>query len=154
MPRPFLATRQEAMRSIQQNAMCRTFVSLSLSAILLASAAATARAQAMQDHQYGSAEIEAGSRLYAGQCSICHGANGDGVTGVDLRRGQFKRAVGDEDLARVIADGVPAAGMPPFKFQASETSSVIAFIRAGFDTSGVAVKVGNASRGAALFGGK
>src|SRR5258708_7841139 len=52
-----------------------------------------------QDHpgQYGAQDIEAGSRLYAGQCTLCHGPNGDLVLGADLRRGLFRRSVSDED---------------------------------------------------------
>jgi putative heme-binding domain-containing protein len=109
-----------------------------------------------QDHpgQYSAAEIETGSRLYAGQCALCHGTTGDTVAGVDLRRGQFRRAVSDEDIARVIATGVPGAGMPAFKFQPTEVDGLIAFIRAGFDVSGTAVKVGHAGRGQAVYEGK
>jgi putative heme-binding domain-containing protein len=109
-----------------------------------------------QDHpgQYSAGEIEAGSRLYAGQCALCHGPNGDLVAAVDLRRGRFRRAVSDEDLGRVIAAGVPEAGMPGFTLQPSEVNGLIAFIRAGFDISGAAVKVGHAGRGQALFDGK
>lgn len=116
--------------------------------------AGTAAAQPAQDHQYTSADIEAGSRLYANQCTLCHGPNGDGINGVDLRRGVFRRVVSDDDLGKVITDGVSAAGMPGFKFQAAELTSVIAFIRAGFDPSGTAVKVGDPSRGRTLFAGK
>lgn len=107
-----------------------------------------------QDHQYTSADIEAGSRLYVNQCALCHGANGDGVQGVDLRRGVFRRSVSDEDLARVITTGIAATGMPAFKFQPAEVTAVLAFIRAGFDPAGTAVKVGNPAKGAALFAGK
>lgn len=109
-----------------------------------------------QDHpgQYSAADIETGSRLYSGQCALCHGTTGDTVAGVDLRRGQFRRAISDEDIARVIATGVPAAGMPAFKFQPPEVDGLIAFIRAGFDVSGVAVKVGHAGRGQAVYDGK
>ncbi len=112
-----------------------------------------ARAQTA-DHQYSTADIEAGARLYSGQCALCHAANGDGVDGVDLRRGRFRTAVSDEDLGNVITTGVATAGMPGFRFQPSELTAVIAFIRAGFDTSGVAVKVGNPQRGRALYDGK
>ena len=107
-----------------------------------------------QDHQYSTADIEAGSRLYAGQCSLCHGPNGDSVNGVDLRRGQFRRSVSDEDLAKVIVGGLPDAGMPGFRLQPSEVNTLVAFIRAGFDVSGVAVKVGNPGRGQTLFSAK
>src|SRR4029079_10712133 len=60
----------------------------------------------------------------------------------------------DEDLARVITTGVAGTAMPPFSLQAPEVNSVIAFIRAGFDPAGTAVKVGNAARGRQVFEGK
>jgi mono/diheme cytochrome c family protein len=44
-----------------------------------------------QDHTYSSADIEAGVRLYAADCALCHGPNGDMVNGVDLRRGRCRR---------------------------------------------------------------
>jgi putative heme-binding domain-containing protein len=115
-----------------------------------------AASAAAQDHpgQYSAVDIETGSRLYAGQCTLCHGPNGDAVAGADLRRGQFRRSVSDEDLARVIATGIPDAGMPGFKLQPSEVDGLVAFIRAGFDLTGTAVKVGHVGRGQAIFEGK
>lgn len=108
---------------------------------------------AAQDHTYSSADIATGVRLYGAQCQLCHGATGDTVAGVNLRLARFKRAVTDDDLAAVIAQGVPPA-MPSFKLSADDTRGLIAFIRAGFDPSGTAVKVGNVDRGRALFTGK
>lgn len=122
--------------------------------LLLASGAHRLAAQApAQDHpgQYSAIDIETGSRLYAGQCVLCHGPNGDVVAGVDLRRGQFRRAASDEDLARVITRGLPEAGMPGFKLQPSEVDGLVAFIRAGFDVSGTAVRVGHVGRGQEIF---
>jgi putative heme-binding domain-containing protein len=130
---------------------------LGFALVLLASDGERLAAQATaQDHpgQYSAMDIETGSRLYAGQCVLCHGPNGDVVAGVDLRRGQFRRAVSDEDLARVIARGLPEAGMPGFKLQPSELDGLVAFIRAGFDVSGTAVKVGHVGRGQEIFEGK
>jgi putative heme-binding domain-containing protein len=123
--------------------------------LVLAALAMPARPAAQTaDHQYSTADIEAGARIYANQCTLCHGPNGDGVDGVDLRRGRFRTAVSDEDLSNVITTGVAAAGMPGFRFQPREMTAVIAYIRAGFDVSGVAVKVGNPARGRTLFTGK
>jgi putative heme-binding domain-containing protein len=108
-----------------------------------------------QDHgQYSRADVEAGQRLYGPQCQICHGATGDGVPGIDLKLGRFRRSSSDEDLARVITAGVPGTGMPPFVLQPAELVGVIAFIRAGFDPASAAVRVGDAVRGRALFEGK
>src|SRR5687768_13962830 len=117
---------------------------------------ASAGAQlAIQDHpgQYSQADIDAGSRVYGAQCAQCHGANGDMVTGIDLRRGLFRRSSSDDDLARVITNGVPGAGMPPFTLQPPELAGVIAYIRAGFDRTST-VKIGSATRGRVLFDGK
>jgi putative heme-binding domain-containing protein len=120
------------------------------------SAAIVAAQQNPQEHpgQYTQADIEAGARLYSSQCQQCHGLNGDQITGIDLRRGQFRRSTSDEDLAKVITTGVPGTAMPPFSLRPPEVNSVIAFIRAGLDPAGPAVKVGNAGRGRQLFEGK
>jgi putative heme-binding domain-containing protein len=115
------------------------------------------RAQAIvQDHpgQYNRADVENGSRLYAAQCAQCHGPTGETVPGVDLRRGQFRSAASDEDLARAITMGVPGTGMPPFALEPSELTGIIAFIRAGLDVAATAVRVGHAGRGRDLFDGK
>jgi cytochrome c oxidase cbb3-type subunit III len=106
-----------------------------------------------QDHTYSSTDVATGLRLYGAQCQLCHGATGDTVAGVNLRLARFKRAVTDDDLAQVIATGVPPA-MPSFALSADDTRGLVAFIRAGFDPTGTAVKVGNVTRGKALFAGK
>lgn len=123
-------------------------------AAMLIAASGRAAAQGTQDHTYAPQDIEAGSRVYTAQCALCHGVNGDTVSGIDLRRGKFRRAISDEDIAGVIATGVPTAGMPSFSLRTTEVTSLIAFIRAGFDPSGVAVKVGNVTRGQALYASK
>ncbi len=109
-----------------------------------------------QDHpgQYSAIDIETGSRLYAGQCAQCHGPNGDMVSGIDLRRGQFRRPLSDDDLRRTISAGVPGTGMPPFNLQPTELDGLVAFIRVGLDVSGTPVKVGDAAHGQTLFEGK
>jgi len=108
-----------------------------------------------QDHgQYSRADVEAGQRLYGPQCQVCHGANGDGVPGIDLKLGRFRRASSDDDLARTITSGVPGTGMPAFVLRPEELVSIVAFIRAGFDPASASVRVGDAARGRTLFNGK
>jgi cytochrome c oxidase cbb3-type subunit III len=150
-------TRRRTPRRLRELTRISILFTALFAAVALAPAAGRLAAQGTpQDHpgQYSAGEIEAGSRLYAGQCVLCHGPSGDLVAAIDLRRGRFRRAVSDEDLGRVIVAGVPDAGMPGFTLQPAEVNGLIAFIRAGFDVSGAAVKVGNAGRGRALFEGK
>jgi putative heme-binding domain-containing protein len=131
-----------------------------LRAVLLASfglavLVAPAAAQLLTvDHpgQYTQEDIARGSLLYNAQCFACHGRDGDQISGVDLRRGSFRRAQSDEDLAQTITRGTPG-GMPPFKLDPAELTGIVAYIRAGFDAS-ASVKIGSAARGRALFDGK
>lgn len=136
----------------------RTFVRLGLlgfcAVAWLLPAAEQGHAQASGDHQYTSEDIEAGSRVYTSECALCHGANGDDVDGVNLRLGQFRSSVSDDDLRGVITTGLASARMPAFDLNSDELNGVIAYIRAGFDPSGVAVKVGDVARGQDLFEGQ
>lgn len=120
-------------------------------AVRLAAQNAPQNQQAQSNHFV----IETGARLYAGQCSACHGTNGDLINGVDLRAGKFLTVRTDEDLARVLATGRPAAGMPSFAvLHTDESRAIIAYIRSGFDATTDGVKIGDAARGAAVFEGK
>src|SRR4051812_17709396 len=107
----------------------------------------------LHDSQYSDADIAYGAKLYASKCVTCHGAQGDGIGGVNLRSGTFRNAVIDRDLERFIRAGSPA-GMPPFRLDNAEMAGIIAYLRNmnAFDTA--AVKAGDASRGRALFSGK
>lgn len=132
--------------------MLRTLLLAAGAAAVLA---APARAQAVtQDHpgQYSQEDIARGALLYSAQCSQCHGRDGDQVSGIDLRRGVFRRTASDEDLARVITSGT-TGGMPPFRLAPAELAGAVAYIRAGFDTS-ANVRVGDAGRGQIVFAGK
>jgi putative heme-binding domain-containing protein len=104
--------------------------------------------------EYAPADIAYGARLYDAQCTTCHGATGDGVGGVDLKSGKFRNAVTDQDLVRVITNGVPGTGMQAFRFDAAEVAGIIAYLRNmnAFDRG--SVKPGDAARGRATFDGK
>ncbi|MFM1897304.1 MAG: Cytochrome c oxidase subunit [Pseudomonadota bacterium] len=111
-------------------------------------------AQETGDHQYTSEAIQAGSRVYVQQCALCHGPQGETVDGINLRRGQFRTATSDDDLRRVISQGAAEGRMPAFNLRAEELEGVIAYIRAGFDPEGVAVRIGDPVLGKDLYNGK
>jgi len=126
-------------------------VGLLWSASLLVAAQNSTQAR---DAEYAPADIAYGARLYDAQCTTCHGANGDGVAGVDLRSGRFRNAVTDQDLTRVITTGIQGTGMLAFKFDSSEIAGIIAYLRNmnAFDRR--SMKAGDAGRGRTVFEGK
>ena len=122
---------------------------LIVAACLLVFAPASLRAQT-----YAQADIQYGARLYGQQCTVCHGATGDVVAGVDLRANRFKRSTSDYDLMAVIMTGVEGTGMPPFKFEPSELTAVIAYLRNMRDFDSKTTLIGDPARGKAVFEGK
>lgn len=116
----------------------------------------SAQGPTLQEHpeDYVRADIEYGARLYAEQCTACHGDNGDGVAGIDLRSGKFKNAVTDPQLRTVITNGFPNAGMPAFKFNNSELTGLVAFLRNMNSFDRGSAHGGNAGRGQTVLEGK
>jgi putative heme-binding domain-containing protein len=116
-----------------------------------------ARAQGPgQDHagQYAQSDIAYGAQLYAAQCATCHGSNGDQVGGVNLRSGQFRRAITDNEVMRLITTGIPGASMPAFRFVQAEQLAIVAYLRNMNSLDAGSVKLGNPARGRAVFEGK
>jgi putative heme-binding domain-containing protein len=95
-----------------------------------------------------------GKQLYTIHCLTCHGAEGDSIAGVNMRRGQFKRASSDDDLSRVILSGVPGTAMPPSNLSEASRAAIVAYIRSLHDAVIPARDSAGANRGKALFEGK
>jgi putative heme-binding domain-containing protein len=120
---------------------------------------AAAVAAAPQDHSYTQADIENGARLYQSSCAGCHGPNGDMVPGIELHRGQFRRATGDVDIMRIIQSGIPGTTMPPSSFSDAQAGSIVAYLRSVAPSSAagrgaVSVARGDAARGKTVYDGK
>jgi putative heme-binding domain-containing protein len=107
----------------------------------------------IHDAQYPDADIAYGLSIYTARCVTCHGPQGDGVGGIDLRSGTFRSASTDQELARFIRAG-SQAGMPAFALDNSDMAGIIAYLRNmnSFDTA--TVKAGDAARGRSVFEGK
>ncbi len=116
--------------------------------------AAAGDAQApLHDSQYSDADIAYGAALYAARCITCHGVQGDGIGGVNLRSGTFRNAVIDRDLERFIRAGSPA-GMPAFALDTGDMAGIIAYLRNMNAFDATAVKTGDAGHGQTIFTGK
>ena len=128
-------------------------------ALLLAPAACWA--QAIPNPFAGNAQAAAdGQKVFSLSCVPCHGKNGEGAQGQvegmrppDLTRGVFKAGKRDEDLFRVISDGVKGTEMPSFKsLGVDQIWRLVVFVRT---LSAVTpVLTGNPGAGEALFWSK
>jgi len=105
-------------------------------------------------HEYPATDVENGGRLFLASCAACHGPDGDSVADVDLGRGQFRRAVSDEDLVRIIRTGIPNTGMPPSNISEVNAGNIVAYLRTIAADSRSASAPGDPERGRAIFEGK
>ena len=136
----------------------RLMTAAGLSLLMLAgqlSARQAQQAPASDQHAgvYSSADIQAGSVVYGAQCSLCHGPTGDQISGVDLRSGRFRNATSDDDLRRVITNGLPGTSMPARPLDPAQLTAVIAFIRNMRDFNSASVTAGDVARGRSVFEG-
>ncbi len=107
-----------------------------------------------QEHtEYSAADAAAGARVYGAMCLSCHGTNGAGVGGIDLRRSPLPRAGTDAALRSVVITGFPASGMPAFRLDPDELRALVAFIRTGSDAGAkpATVALGDVDRGRLVF---
>ena len=104
-------------------------------------------------HEVTADDVREGEQLFVATCTGCHGAEGDGVFGVDLGRGQFRNSSTDDDLVRTIKNGLPGTAMPPSNFSDAQARTLVAYLRSRVSTP-LALVPGDADRGKALFEGK
>ena len=105
-------------------------------------------------HEYPATDVENGGRLFLASCAACHGPDGDGVAGVDLGRGQFRRATSDEDLVRIIRTGIPNTGMPPNNISEINAGNIVVYLRTIAAETRSTSAPGDPARGRAIFEGK
>ena len=109
---------------------------------------------AQQGRDTTQADVETGSRYYSNYCSGCHGADGNGMQGANLSRGTFRRAANDDELARIIINGLPGTPMPPAAFKPEQVTQIVAFLRAFPSIRAQRASSGDAGSGKQLFEGK
>lgn len=83
------------------------------------------------------AAIEAGSQIFATNCSPCHGNAGQGLIGPNLTDHYWIHGHRNTDLFEVITNGVVAKGMTPWGavLTPEQRAQVIAFIRSIQDSN-------------------
>jgi putative heme-binding domain-containing protein len=106
-----------------------------------------------QGHSDSLLTSEAGARLYSAYCSACHGAEGNGIPGVDFRSGKFRRASSDDDLMLIVLRGIPGTAMPPNNFSTSELRAIVGYLRS-IPGAHLEAIPGDAHRGQTIFEGR
>jgi len=114
---------------------------------------AAATSVSAQQHETA-ADVEDGGRAFRASCANCHGQDGDQVPGVDLGRGQFKRAQTDQDLVGIIQKGIPNTGMPATNMSPEQAARVVAYLRSVAASKRSGAVAGDALRGKAVVDGK
>jgi putative heme-binding domain-containing protein len=109
---------------------------------------------AQQGHDTTPADIEAGSRYYGNYCAGCHGADGRGMPGTNLSRGTFRRAATDDELMRIVINGIPGTAMPPAAFKTEQAAQIVAFLRAFPSSIANSTVSGDAAKGRQIFESK
>jgi putative heme-binding domain-containing protein len=107
-----------------------------------------------QQHGTDPVQLDTGARIYSSTCSACHGPDGDQVSGIELKKGQFRRASTDDELASVIQNGLPGTAMPPNNIYSGNLVALVAYLHAMRDFKTKKVTLGDARNGRALFDGK
>jgi cytochrome c oxidase cbb3-type subunit III len=105
-------------------------------------------------HSFTPIDVEDGGRLYRANCSICHGAQGDGIAGIDLGHGKFRRAKDDDDIAAIIRTGIAGTAMPPNNFSDFQSLTIVAYLHSIAAATATSVSGGDPAAGKAIYDGK
>ncbi len=92
--------------------------------------------------------VAEGRRLFAANCTLCHGVQGQGNTGPNLRDGYWLGGAQLTDLVEVIGNGRPSKGMVAwrFGFKPAQIHALAVFVAS---LQGSEDGTGKASQGAA-----
>lgn len=103
--------------------------------------------------QHPDNNVNEGARLFAQNCSACHGDTAKGGRGPDLTSGQWKHGSTDEDLIRNTIKGIPGTQMPAIPLSEADARKVVAFLRSLASKATEPGTTGNIEAGRRLFFG-
>jgi len=98
-------------------------------------------------------EIEAGKRLFAEGCAVCHGPDGQGGRGPNLREQVFWHPLDDDTIYKSLKNGIKG-GMPAVNLPEDDLWRVVAYVRSLTSPAAENPAPGDASAGEVLFWGK
>jgi putative heme-binding domain-containing protein len=98
----------------------------------------------------------AGQQMFASACGSCHGLDGrGGERAPNIAQAATVQRLSDQQLTRIVTEGVPGTGMPAFHSLGSGgISAVVKYLRVLQGRAAPSVVPGVATRGQALFFGR
>jgi cytochrome c oxidase cbb3-type subunit 3 len=100
-----------------------------------------------------SADMAAGKKIFDSQCALCHGEAGTGGRGPGLNRPKLKRAADDDELRKVIADGIDPEMPGAWQLHPREVAAVAAYVRS-LGALAPEKLAGDPARGASIYQSK
>ncbi len=88
-----------------------------------------ALAQTVQNAPEPAGDPVLGQQRFESQCALCHGQDGSGGRGPNLRRPKLDHAPDDDALRKVIADGIQPEMPGAWQLSPHEVASVAAYVR-------------------------
>jgi putative heme-binding domain-containing protein len=108
-----------------------------------------------QPKTYKTQDAASGKPLFNSNCAVCHGPGGDNVPGVDLLHGKFRRVSSDDDIVRVIQNGIPGTGMPSANIPEFQARLIVAYLRTqAIEASRITSSPAEIAQGRSIFEGK
>jgi mono/diheme cytochrome c family protein len=95
-----------------------------------------------EDHEFA---FEEGQALYAQNCALCHGGDGEGGLGPALNSQELLGSTADNTLFSLVSSGVPGTGMPAWSqahggpLTDEQIRQVVTYVRAWEGAEGEAV---------------
>ena len=104
----------------------------------------------------GRAGAAVGRQDFESRCSPCHGLDGrGGEHAPNISTNPALLKLTEEEVFRIVRDGIPSQGMPGFDFlAASQISSIVSYLRSLGQRSSPQPLRGDPARGEGLFFGK